>query len=75
MVYASSVRVYDEITGEITSEFGFIYGDTYVDAMNTLVDYYGEEYVDSIEIGVFAPDNFLAFGQYEDEFKEIKKSI
>lgn len=71
MIYAGSVKFYDVDSLKLESEFSFIYGDTYSDALETLVDYYGEEEIYSVKIEACSPDNFLFFGNHEEEFQEM----
>ena len=75
MIYAGSVKFYDVDSLKLESEFSFIYGDTYSDALETLVDYYGEEEIYSVKIEACAPDNVLYFGNHKEEFQETMKFL
>lgn len=75
MIYAGSVKFYDVDSLKLESEFSFIYGDTYSDALETLADYYGETEIESVKIEVCSPDNILRFGKRKDDFKDMVKII
>ena len=75
MIYASSIKFYDSDSSELQNEFGFIYGDTYSDALKALADFYGETEIDSVKIEVCSPDNILRFGKHKDDFKDAMKII
>ncbi len=75
MIYVGSVKFFDTDSLELGSEFSFIYGDTYSDALKTLVDYYGENDIYSVKIEACAPDNVLYFGNHGDEFQEAMKFL
>ena len=75
MIYASSIKFYDPDSSELQNEFGFIYGDTYSDALKALTDWYGEIETLSVKIEVCSPDNILRFGERKNDFKNTKKII
>ena len=66
MMYAATVKHYQEWSEETTNTFMLISADSTVKAVEQISDYYGEECLEDILIFPFSPDNFLIIDEEYD---------
>lgn len=69
MVYITHVQFYDDYDNISKNTNCFVYADTYVEAVEKMARFYGNDYIENIEVEVFSPDDFLEF--QTDDIKEI----
>lgn len=74
MFYTYRITYVNEISFENEEKYGFIPGDSYVDAVTSLLNYYGEDSVEGFYIDVLSPDSPLEFDDFE-KFSEIVKDL
>lgn len=74
MFYTYRITYVDEVSMENEEKCGFIPGDSYSDAVASLLNYYGESNVEGFYIDVLSPDCLLEFDNFE-MFSEIAKVL
>ena len=70
MFYTYRITYVNEVSFENEEKYGFIPGDSYGDAVASLLNYYGEDSVEGFYIDVLSPDCLLEFDNFE-KFSEI----
>ena len=61
MIYVTRVKFYDDDTQDSKYYDCFVVAESYMDAVQQMVDYYGEHYIEKLYVEIFAPNNFLEF--------------
>ena len=61
MMYIVKVKVYNEFDMKSIKYNLFVPGDSYVDVINKLIKYYGEDELEEVTMELWAPDSFLEF--------------
>ena len=76
MTFVVAVSYYNDETSEKTTDFLFVFADTFKDATEKVTEYYGENQIDAIELQAFSPCDFLVFNEEDsDIFFDVKKAI
>lgn len=71
MTYVAKVVWADEFNDyEENTTYSFLWADSYIDAMERLVAYYGDEEMVEVFLTPFSPDNLLEFDK--DVLEEYK---
>ena len=76
MVYIMNVEWYDDINGSTEEINGFVTGNSYNEVLTKVVNYYGEQELESVRLELFGPKDMLEF--FEDKtglFKKVKNAI
>lgn len=74
MFYTYRITYVNEVSFENEEKCGFIPGESYGDAVASLLNYYGEANVEGFYIDVLSPDWLLEFDNFE-MFSEIAKDL
>lgn len=72
MMYIAKVVCYNDLTEKQEKIACFVPGDSYSDALDTMISYYAgthEEAIASITLELWSPNNFLAFDMESAEQK------
>lgn len=76
MTYIATVTYYNDVVEKELTVNHFIVGDSYANAVNKLINYYGEEDTESIYVEPFSPDDFLAFDKdFTDVFDAVRTKV
>lgn len=76
MIYITRVKFYDDYEQDSKYVDCFIIADSYADATQQMVEYYGETDIEKLYVEVFAPDNFLEFGENDHAlFDQVKDTL
>lgn len=76
MTYVAYIEYYREWDEKMTAANLFITANTLTEAVNKLSSYYGEEYLERIDIKSFSPDDFIIFKDENTElFNAVKSAI
>jgi len=71
MIYVAEVVWADEFNNyKENTTYSFLWADSYIDAMERLVAYYGDEEMVKVSLTPFSPDNLLEFDK--DVLKELE---
>ena len=71
MIYVAEVVWADEFNNyKENTTYSFLWADSYIDAMERLVAYYGDEEMVKVSLTPFSPDNLLEFDK--DVLEELE---
>ena len=74
MTYVAYIERYEEWDQKMVAGNLFITANTLTEAIRKLSDYYGEEYLERVDIKSFSPDDFLIFKDENTELFDMVKS-
>ena len=76
MIYIMNVEWYNDIDGSTEELNGFVTGKSYNEVLNKIVDYYGEQQLNSVRLELFGPKDMLEFFEDKTElFKKVKNTL
>ena len=77
MFFTADVRYYNEAIEKEDLNHLFVCAENLVEAIEQITGWYGEEYIESINITVFSPYDMLIFESNEDEmlYFKVKDSL
>lgn len=77
MLFTADVRFFNEINEKEDLSHLFVCAESLVEAIEQITGWYGEEYIDSINITGFSPYNMLIFESDRDEmlYFNVKDSL
>ena len=74
MIYVAYIERYEEWDQKMVTANLFVTANTLAEAIHKLSDYYGEEYLERVDIKSFSPDDFLVFKDEDTELFDMVKS-
>lgn len=64
------IEHYDRDEQKTIKESGFVSAENYMEALEKIVRYYGDEDIECVRLDVFSPDPMLMFDA-EDEYEKV----
>ena len=76
MFYTVDIEYYETADDTLNKVSTFVSANSYKEAIEELVAYFGEEEIESISIAPFSPDNLLIFEEGNHElFLQVKSRL
>jgi len=75
MIFAFTIKVYDDSKDKDIEEVGFVEGDSFLAATEKLMEYYGDTETGGFTLDLAGPDKVLTFFKHKDLFNEVRDMI
>lgn len=76
MFFTARVEFFNEVEIKVQTNCSFVCAETFSEAAEQLINYYGEEHLESMTIKAFAPYNVLDFEPIDEElFEKVEETL